>query len=135
MPDERKGDGTQKGLQILDGGGAANGRGERTDNGDPDLDGCQKAVGVLLDRFDESGLWIAGCGEASDMALAGGNNGQFGARKKTVYQDQNENEEKFVEEDVHVSPSLVDAAGEGFTLPGGVEWEWVIMIKKCMAVS
>ncbi len=78
----------QQGFEILDRRSAADGRGERADDRDADLDGCKKAVGVLLDLFDEPGLPVAGRGEAGDMALAGGNNGQFGARKKTVDQDQ-----------------------------------------------
>ena len=101
MLDERNGNVPQEGLEVLDGRRAADCRGKRADDGDPDLDGCQKAVRVLLDLLDQPCLRIACCGEARDMALPGGNDGQLGAGKKAVGQDQKQDYDKFIEEHVH----------------------------------
>ena len=44
---------------------------------------ARKRWGSFWICFDEPGLRIAGRGEARDMALAGGNDGQFGAGEKS----------------------------------------------------
>ena len=102
----RKGAGivAQYGREVLNGRGPADRRGERSDDGDSDLNGGQKAVGILLDLFQEFGLGVAGCREAGDIALAGGDDGQFGAGEKAVDQYQYQNNEKFMENRFHCCP-------------------------------
>src|SRR3989339_2060059 len=53
MLEERDRDGQQQGLERSDRSSAADGRRERTDDGHSDLNGCKKAMGIFLDRFDE----------------------------------------------------------------------------------
>ena len=115
--DEGDGDSLQQRLERPDRRGAADGRGERTHDGHPDLYRCKKAVGVLLNRFDELGLLISRRGEACDTALAGGNNRQFGAGKKTIDQDQYRYDDKVIENPFHTyTPPYRRSPGGSFLL-------------------